>query len=322
MDLSQRFPRGNLAIQLPYEEIAKMLSKQILKLFQVLIIMAGLAKLCSTILFPSREKRLHRIPLPAQVFPFFFRFERSSGSRLIPVNVQSGKPRRSLRLIQYPSNFVISCGPRSAAIRHDTLLSQCGSKPGPENTNDKVILARVRNLFQEVVSLQLRILPKAWTQNESRFVAEIFTLNVNFVLLLRSSQWIGIGDVYREIKLRGNRTNQLFRYSTFLLYVCGGRNEYVDRFHVDGSALIRFSSHRTEILPNLCSMRLECRKKPVPPAALFKLILTFLFGTSPFFLLFRIETREKKTGIFTKFEPTTFQVDKAIALHFLIYSPV
>jgi len=35
--------------------------------------------------------------------------------------------------------------------RHD-FLDQCGSKPGPENTNDKVILARVRNLFHEVVS--------------------------------------------------------------------------------------------------------------------------------------------------------------------------
>ncbi len=33
-------------------------------------------------------------------------------------------------------------------------------------------------------------------------------------------------------------------------------------------------------------MRLECRKKPVPPAATFKLIRRFLSGTSPFFLLF------------------------------------
>src|ERR1700730_9135779 len=241
-----------------------MLSKQIFELFQILIVMAAFAKLCFTILFPCRAKLLHRIPLPAQVFPFFFRFESCSGSRSVPVNVQPRKPRSSLRLIQYPGNFVFSSGPRSTAIRHDTLLDQCGSKPGPENTNDKVILARVRNLFQEVVSLQLRILPKAWTQNEGRFVAEIFTLNAIFVLLLRTSLANGIGDVYREIKLRGNRTNQLFRCSTFLLYVCGGRNEYVDRSHVDGSASIRFSSHRTEIPPNLCFKRLECRKNNLP----------------------------------------------------------
>src|SRR6267154_3004232 len=188
-----------------------MLSKHVFELFQVLIVMAAFAKFCSTILFPSREKLLHCIPLPAQVFPSFFRFEWCSGSRSIPVNVQPRKPRSSLRLIQYPGNFVFGSGPRSTAIRHDTLLDQCGSKPGPENTNDKVILARVRNLFQEVVSLRLRILPKAWTQNAGRFVAVIFTLNAIFVLLLRSSQRIGIGDVYREIKLRSNRTNQLFR---------------------------------------------------------------------------------------------------------------
>src|SRR5260221_2187004 len=164
-----------------------MLSKQIFELFQVLIVMAAFAKLCPSFLFPCRAKLLHRIPLPAQVFPFLFRFERSSGSRSVPVNVQPRKPRSSLRLIQYPGHFVFSCGSRSTAIRHGTLLDQCGSKPGPENTNDKIILARVRNLFQEVVSLQLRILPNAWTQNEGRFVAEILTLNANFVLLLRSS---------------------------------------------------------------------------------------------------------------------------------------
>src|SRR5258708_11516476 len=32
-------------------------------------------------------------------------------------------------------------------------------------------------------------------------------------------------------------------------------------------------------------MRLESRKRPVPPAATFKLIRRFLFGTSPLFLL-------------------------------------
>jgi hypothetical protein len=316
-----------------------MLSKQIFELFQVLIVMAAFPKLCSTILFPCRAKLLHRIPLPAQVFPYFSRFERSSGSRSIPVNVQTRKPGSSLRLIQCPGNFVISCGPWSTAIRHDTLLGQCSSKPGPENTNDEVILARIRNLFREVVSLQLRILPKAWTQNDRRFVAEIFTLNANFALLLRSSQWIGIGGVYLKIKLRGNRTNQLFRYSTFPLYVCGGRNEYVDRSHVDGSASIRFSSNRTEILPNLCSIRLESRKKPVRPAAMFKLVRRFLLGTSPFFsspqrrpISFFVRqphfssglarSGSRKTGIFTKIRFTTFQEDKAIASHFLICGPV
>src|SRR5258708_13516001 len=68
------------------------------------------------------------------------------------------------------------------------------------------------------------------------------------------------------------------------LYLRGGKK--LDRSHVDGSPWIRFSSHRTETLPNLCSMRLECRRRPVPPAAMFKLIRRFLFGTSPFFLLF------------------------------------
>src|SRR5260370_16620514 len=91
--------------------------------------------------------------------------------------------------------------------------------------------------------------------------------------------------VDREMKLRGNRTDRLFPYSTFLLYVCGGRNEYVDRSHVDGSASIRLSSQRAEFLPNLCSIRLECRNKPVPPAVMFKLIRRFLFETSPFLFL-------------------------------------
>jgi hypothetical protein len=37
------------------------------------------------------------------------------------------------------------------------------------------------------------------------------------------------------IKLHGSRTNRLFRYGVLLLDICGGRNEYVDRSHVDGS---------------------------------------------------------------------------------------
>src|ERR1700745_833641 len=101
-----------------------MLSKQTFEFFQLLIVMAAFAKPCFIIPFPFRAKLLHRIPLPAQVFPFFFRFERSSGSRSIPVNVQSRKPWSSLRLIQCPGNFVFGGGSRSTAIRHDTLLDQ------------------------------------------------------------------------------------------------------------------------------------------------------------------------------------------------------
>src|SRR5260370_40365344 len=160
--------------------------------------------------------------------------------------------------------------------------------------------------------------------------------------------------VDREMRLRGNRTRQLFRYSRFLLYVCGGRNEYVDRSHVDGSASIRLSSQRAEFLPNLCSMRLECRKKPVPPAVMVKLIRRFLFETSPFLFLSgatplfspqrrpisfffgnpplfltvgplgfpRATNNRSENGNRPNNKPNTFQEDKAIALHFLIYRPV
>src|SRR5258708_39587282 len=106
-DLLRRFPQASAPIQLPCEEIPKMLSKQIFELFQVLIVMAAFAKLCSSILFPCRAKLLHRIPLPAKVFPFFFRFERSSGSRPVPVNMQAGKSGGSFRLIQSPANFLL-----------------------------------------------------------------------------------------------------------------------------------------------------------------------------------------------------------------------
>src|SRR5258707_12867917 len=133
MDLSQRFRRATFPIQLSGEEIAKMLSKQIFELFQVLIVMAAFAKLRSTILFPCRAKLLHPIPLPAQVFPFFFRFKRSSGSPSIPVNVQPRKPRSSLRLIQYPGDFEFASGPRATATRHNPLLDHYGPKPGPES---------------------------------------------------------------------------------------------------------------------------------------------------------------------------------------------
>ena len=152
-----------------------MLSKQIFELFQVLVIMAGLAKLSSSILFPCREKILHRIPMPEQVFPFFFRSQRCSGSRSIPVNVQPRKASCPLRLVQCPSNFVISCGRWSTAIRHGTVVERCDSKPGPENTNDKAKLARIRSRFLEAVSLCLGILPKARAQNGGRFFAELFT---------------------------------------------------------------------------------------------------------------------------------------------------
>jgi hypothetical protein len=64
----------------------------------------------------------------------------------------------------------------------------------------------------------------------------------------------------------------------------GGRNEYLDRSHVDGSALIRFSREQKSFrICVLCG--LECCKKPVPPAAMFKLIRRFLSGAPPLFLL-------------------------------------
>src|SRR6266403_3056711 len=146
-DLSQRFPRVNFPIQLLCEEIAKMLSKQIFELFQILIVMAAFAKLCFTILFPCRAKLPHRVPLSAQVFPFFFRFERSSRSRSIPVNVQPRKPRSSLHLIQYPGNFVFGCGSRWASVRQDEHRRGPGSELRPENANDKVILARIQDVL-------------------------------------------------------------------------------------------------------------------------------------------------------------------------------
>src|SRR5258705_13200666 len=124
-----------------------MLAKQIFELFQILIVMAGFAKLCFTILFECRAKLLHRVPLPAQVFPFFFRFERSSGSRSIPVNVQSRKSRSSLRLIQYPGNFVFGCGFRWATVRHDEHRRGPGSESRPENVNDEVVLARIQDVI-------------------------------------------------------------------------------------------------------------------------------------------------------------------------------
>src|SRR5712664_3849431 len=124
-----------------------MLSKQIFELFQVLIVMAAFVKLGSSILFPCRAKLLHRVPLPAQVFPLFFRFERRSGSRSVPVNVQPRKPRSSLRLIQYPGNFVFGCGSRWVTVRHDEHRRGPGPEPRPENANDKVILARIQDVL-------------------------------------------------------------------------------------------------------------------------------------------------------------------------------
>src|SRR5258705_10026765 len=124
-----------------------MLSKQIFKLFQISIVMAAIAKLCSAILFPSREKLLHRIPLPAQVFPLLFRFEWCSGSRSIPVNIQPRKPRSLLRLVQYPGNFVFGCGSRLATVRHDEHRRGPDSESRPENVNDKVVLAWIQDVL-------------------------------------------------------------------------------------------------------------------------------------------------------------------------------
>src|SRR5260221_1994341 len=124
-----------------------MLSKQIFELFQVSIFMAAFAKSCIGLLFPCRPKLLQRIPVPAQVFSFFFRFERSSGSRSIPVNTQLRKPGCSLRLIQCPGNFVFGCGSRLATVRHNEHRRGPGSQVRAENGKDKVVLARVKDLL-------------------------------------------------------------------------------------------------------------------------------------------------------------------------------
>jgi hypothetical protein len=52
-------------------------------------------------------------------------------------------------------------------------------------------------------------------------------------------------------------------------------------------------------------MRLECPKKPVPPAAMFKLIRRFLVGTSPFFLQFSTAHPSAACG-FSKNSTTRF----------------
>src|SRR6202047_1051849 len=165
-----------------------MLSKQIFELFQVLIIMAAFAKLCSTILFPCRAKLLHRVPLPAQVFPFFFRFERSSGSRSVPVNVQPRKPRGPLRLIQYPRHFVFSCGSRWVTVRHDEHRRGPGSESRPENVNDKVILARIPDVLA-ILWFRLGVLmfPEVGTNQQGTFSVAVCGLLGNCILLFPSS---------------------------------------------------------------------------------------------------------------------------------------
>src|SRR5258708_9540620 len=101
-------------------------------------------------------------------------------------------------------------------------------------------------------------------------------------------------------------------------------------------------------------MRLECRKKPVPPAVMFKLIRMFLFAPSPFLFLSgttplfspqrrpisfffgtpplflrvgplgfpRTANNRSENGNRPNNKPNTFQEDKAIALHIPICGPV
>src|SRR6267378_3149891 len=177
-----------------------MLSKQIFELFQVLIVMAAFVKLGSSILFPCRAKLLHRIPLPRQVFPFFVRFERSSGSRSIPVNVQPRKPRSSLRLIQYPGNFVFGCGFRWATVRQDEHRRGPGPESRPENVNDKIILTRIQGVL---AILRFRpgvlMLPEVGTQQQPIFSVVACWLHSSFILLFWLSRPVGIGDPYRNV---------------------------------------------------------------------------------------------------------------------------
>src|SRR5260221_1726185 len=195
--LLRRLRRANFPIQPPCEEIAKMLSKQIFELFQVLIVMAAFAKLCSAILFVCRAKLLHRIPLPPRVLPYFFRFERSSRSRSIPVNVQHRKPRSSLRLIQYPGNFVFGRGVRWATVRQDEHRCGPGSESRPENVNDKVVLARIvlAILWFRLGVLTLR---EAGTQQQLIF-SVVACGSPSLTLWFRPSQRIGVGDAYRNV---------------------------------------------------------------------------------------------------------------------------
>src|ERR1700730_8159597 len=157
--------------------------------------MEAFAKLCSTILFPGGAKLLHRIPLPAQVFPFFFRFERSSGSRSIPVDVQPRKPRSPLRLIQYPANFVFGRGSRLAAVRHDEHRRGPGSESRPENVNDKVILARIPDVLA-ILWFRLGVLmfPEVGTNQQGTFSVAVCRLLCYCILFFPSSFSIGIGD--------------------------------------------------------------------------------------------------------------------------------
>src|SRR4029077_12516774 len=163
-----------------------MLAKQIFELFQILIVMAAFAKLCFTILFPCRAKLLHRIPLPAQVFPFFFRLEWYSGTRSIPVNVQPRKPRGPLRLVQYPGNFVFGCGSRLATVRHDEHRRGPGSESRPENANDKVILARIQDVLA-ILWFRLGVLmfPEVGTYKQGAFAVVICGFRGSFILLIQ-----------------------------------------------------------------------------------------------------------------------------------------
>src|SRR6266481_8662679 len=177
-----------------------MLSKQTFELFQILIVMAAFAKLCFTILFPCRAKLLHRVPLPARVFPFFFRFELCSGSRSVPVNVQTRKPRGPLRLIQYPRHFVFGCGSRWVTVRHDEHRRGLGSESRPENVNDKVVLARIQDLLAmfwfRLGALTFR---EVGTQQQPVFSVVAGGSRGSFILLFRSSQPVGVGDAYWNV---------------------------------------------------------------------------------------------------------------------------
>src|SRR4029077_238081 len=175
-----------------------MRSKQGFELFQVLIIMTALRKLCSAILFPSGKKLLYRVPLPAEDFPLFLWFEWGSGSRSIPINVQGRKSGSSLRSIQHPSDFGIDCGARSDTVRRYERRREPDSEPRPENANDQVVPVYVRDVFRISLFRLILIFPEVGTQQQCTFSGAVCGQRSDFILFFQPYP-IGIGDANRNV---------------------------------------------------------------------------------------------------------------------------
>src|SRR5271166_5408433 len=135
-----------------------------------------------TSFLPNRKKFLYRIPLLEGCFPFFFRLKWRYGSRSIAVNVQLGESGSSICLIQHPGDFVLSCRGGLATIRHHECRGNSRSEPRPENTDDEIILAGIRNAFSVVMlRLEVLILPEAGTEQRSALVEAICAQGGNLV---------------------------------------------------------------------------------------------------------------------------------------------